>query len=436
MKQGFWINPDVFSQCIQSRIINDNTPYYIVNYKKGRLNSNDISQYGRYKSALFTYPEKRLLSIFPPKALPYDVFMEKISDRSVIWVNEVVDGLAVNLFFSDNAGQWSLATRYNKATENVYNMFLEGLTYEYERKVDNQPIQLTQPFFELLPKQYCYSFIIQHPEINNLPNRLLMNRATVYLVAVHELWGEQAIYIPASEYEQWRCFQNGVIEFPKRLKTPLPHDSLPKSLPDTFLPDDSLSDVSLSDTFLPDVSLSDTFLSDVSLSDVSLPKGCILTNMETGERTKILDPEYNLLKQHCLTPPHMIYQYLCLKRINKVDDFLLWHPHIKPMFRSVSKFYKAFINKVHRLYMDYYVFTPFRNENEKRQRYLYADKVVIFNEKRCKNNNTNEHHALFMNHIHIIHETVYLPSLIKITKPVIDHYMEQLPPNEVLLLLL
>jgi len=386
-----------------------------VNYKKGRLNRSDVSQYGRYKSALFTYPEKRLLSIFPPKALPYDVFMEKISDPSAIWINEVVDGLAVNLFFSNNAGQWLLATRYNKATENVYNMFLEGLTYEYDRKVDNQPIQLTQPFFELLPKQYCYSFIIQHPEINNLPNRLLMNRATVYLVAVHELWGEQAIYIPASEYEQWRCFQNGVIEFPKRLKTPLLDDSLPKSLSDTFL-----SDVSLSDTFLPN----------------SLLKGCILTNMETGERTKIPDPEYDLLKQHCLTPPHMIYQYLCLKRINKVDDFLLWHPHIKPMFRSVSKFYKAFINKVHRLYMDYYVFTPCRIENEKRQRYLYADKVVIFNEKRCKNNNTDEHHALFMNHIHIIHETVYLPSLLKITKPVIDYYMEQLPPNEVLLLLL
>ena len=144
--------------------------------------------------------------------------------------------------------------------------------------------------------------------------------------------------------------------------------------------------------------------------------GIMITNSITGERTTVKNRVYDTIRSSLINFPINHYQYLCLFRINKVDDFLLKYPSYTLAFSRFERHYKRFITNVHNSYYSYYVNKTGR-AGDISDKYLY--------------------------HIHKLHSEVYLPSLASsglnkttnrkvINKEAIREYFKQYEPHQLL----
>ena len=100
-----------------------------------------------YRSVIFSYPEKKILSFTPVKSIPSSTFMQKYPTiKDNIFINEYIEGVMIQLFYDFRVNCWTIATKgnigckygfYNK-NQNVcqnphqnqntfYNMFLDAL---------------------------------------------------------------------------------------------------------------------------------------------------------------------------------------------------------------------------------------------------------------------------------------------------------------------
>ena len=88
-----------------------NVSYSILNYDKDFLCDDDVSN-GYYRSLIVSFPENKLLVFSPQKSLKNEVFVEKYSTiNETIFMNEIIEGTMVNLFFDERVGQWEISTR-------------------------------------------------------------------------------------------------------------------------------------------------------------------------------------------------------------------------------------------------------------------------------------------------------------------------------------
>ena len=64
--------------------------------------------------------------------------------------------------------------------------------------------------------------------------------------------------------------------------------------------------------------------------------GVIIHNIQTGERTKIRNPIYEKVRNLRGNQPKLQYQYLCLRKEEKVEDYLKFFPENKSQFLEFS----------------------------------------------------------------------------------------------------
>lgn len=89
---------------------------------------------------------------------------EKLEDMSI--VNLYFTGSLIKIFYYDN--NWHIASSKNINASNTYwgskrsfkELFIDCIEISYDLRYDE--------FLEKLDKSYCYTYIIQHPEINNM----------------------------------------------------------------------------------------------------------------------------------------------------------------------------------------------------------------------------------------------------------------------------
>jgi hypothetical protein len=67
------------------------------------------------------------------------------------------------------------------------------------------------------------------------------------------------------------------------------------------------------------------------------------------------NPTYAEVRELRGNNPNLQYQYLCLRKIEKVDDFLKYFPQYKRIFYGFYKQYEEFITNTHQSYVKYYV---------------------------------------------------------------------------------
>lgn len=293
------------------------------------FNSDDMET-GNYNS-IITCPEtKKILCFSPPKSMEYNEFIEKnpeITDD--ILVNEIVEGTMLNLFYDPRISSWEIATRgavggnywyyrnqYSvgkyKTTKQITfrKMFLEVFSAQEGDDINNLA------FLEYLPKDYCYTFILQHP-VNHIIKTV--TSPVVYLVAVYHLIDNNVISIPPTVFEEWNCFLGvrGLIEFPTRFNEET-YDELQKY-------------------------------------DSSDYPGIMFYNLKTGDRTLKEYPKYTNIKELRGNNPNIQYHYLILRSSGKVDEFLSVFPCYKGLFYEFYKQYNNFIQHIHQCYISYYV---------------------------------------------------------------------------------
>jgi hypothetical protein len=364
-----------------------NVTYTILNYDNNFICDNDVSN-GYYRSLIVSSPENKLLAFSPQKSLKPDTFIEKYSAiDETIFMNEIIEGTMVNLFFDDRVRQWEISTRgavggsyfyyrnqYDmdsdkKKQNSFYQMFLEALGAG-----DNQSLNELS-LLQDMPKNYSYSFVLQHPD-NHIV--LPISKCSIYLVSVFELQeGNSVKYVSPLEYQYWDLFKNvnNVILFPKQYNYEN-YEQLKEE--------------------------------NCSIQTEFTNLGVMITNLETGERTAFKNPTYEEVKLLRGNNPNLQYQYLCLRKTGKIQDFLFYFPQYKKIFFRFYQEYENFVNNVHFSYLTYYV----------------QKQSVQISKK-------------YSPHIYKIHHELYLPSLqteepIIIKRRVVKEYFDNLEPREMI----
>lgn len=383
----YHVDAHVKSSVVNTKLYNKlNTSYLVLNYSKDVLCYDDSSN-SIYRSVIFSFPEKEVLCYSPPKSIKYDSFIEKYPEiNESIIVNEMIEGVMVNLFYDNRIQNWQIATKKSiggnychkqpgelETNITFIQMFLEAIKCSSTVKPFMTRLN-ANAVIELFPKQYCYSFVLQHPE-----NKIVLQikEPKIYLVGVYEFNENRVIEIPHNVYEEWPIFLNisDIIHFPRRFY---------------------------------ETSYTDLFDRYCSKYTNHLNPGIMLKNVLTGDRAKILNPVYSNRRKSIRINPNMHYQFLCLNRINKIDNFLKYYPVCKKIFKKFKNEYDGFITSIHRAYIMKYI---------EKTHIGISDKYLM--------------------HVDRIHKQKYLPYINATTKKKIDksivvEYVEKMEPGELL----
>ena len=334
----------------------NNHSYTILNNDASYITFDDI-ELRKYRSIVLDN-SGNILCFSPPNAIPLDNFKEKYPDDAPsegnsnplddVYANEIVEGTMINLFYDERSQAWEIGSRGAIGGNYWYfrtQYLLEEQDFEHcqtgwtePRKVSTQqqrtfrqmfmeamkaePQQdlTTLPILEYLPKNYCYSFVLQHPD-NHIV--LPIHEPHLFLVAVYEIVDKNtAKFVSPTVYETWSVFTDSVIEFPKRY--------------------DLITYQELEDKY-------------GSIHSDYASMGVMFTNIRTGDRASLSNPVYEDIKKLRGNNPNLQYQYFCLLRSGQVDKFLEYFPTYKKVFMQFGKQYQDFITSVHQSYFSYYV---------------------------------------------------------------------------------
>lgn len=345
--------------------------YRIINYKSISKNMDE------YRSVVFSLPENKVLCFSPPRSIRYEKFRDDNYDiEDQILVNDIIEGVMINLFYDKRTSSWEIATKsaiggnyffYGKIMNKTFRqMFLDVFCYGKKHNINDIA------FFENLSRNYCYSFVLQHPS-----NKIIepIQHKKLFLVAVYDIHDDNRVtYIPPTVYEEWSVFKNvdGIINFPKRYE----------------------------------FTNFKTLENDVNSAQNSpLFIGKMIHNIETGERSYLKNKSRINAQKN--TNAQYYYQYLCMCRTNKQMDFLSHYPQFNMQYKNFTKEYETFIDDVYTSYVDYYVLKTGQNINEK-----------------------------FLPHINKIHKTIFIPSIKhnrrRINKTSVKEYFNKMEPRELL----
>jgi len=295
--------------------------YQIINYDPNDLLYDNTE--GLYRSVILSEPEGELLSFCHPRSQVLQIFREKWPkiDASKMFINEMVEGTMIQLFWDSRIQSWEIATKGSVGGDNWFYRTKYPDIGE-QKTFRDMFFDVVSSFsaFEHFPKDHCYQFILQHPE-----NHIVLSIKTpaIYLVGVYRiLVGKQVLPILPTEYETWDICKTIPIQFPKRLYVES-YDEIIEQY--------------------------------CSIQSDYKTVGFMILHMETGERTVIENPVYKEVRELRGNHPNLQYQYLCLRRIEKVADFLSYFPQYKKMFYRFYKQYSEFLSAIHQSYLTYYI---------------------------------------------------------------------------------
>jgi len=181
-------------------------------------------------------------------------------------------------------------------------------------------------------------------------------------------------YIPNTEYENWSIIREieGIIHFPKKY---------------------DITDYDDIDT--------------LSVEN----DGFVLKDMYTGVISKILNPNTIIKRKMSTINPYYTFEYLCLRRINKVFEYNQIYQKTKNIRYDIHNEYERLVTILQQYYMNIHV---------------------------LKKNNMI--HSKYNQYVRLLHTRVYIPSIkkgnkIKITRNCVKEFLNMLNPSELLYLL-
>lgn len=367
------------------KYICDGIEYNIFNNKR----NNTEESCSMFRSVI-TNESNKILCFAPPTLLETDKFFEKYpisSTNDDLLINELIEGTMINLFYDERISSWEISTRSILKANNWYykmeynndhaydhykqktfrQMFLHQFTMDHKDNINET--------FKLFPKNFCYSFVLQHPD-----NHIVLNLITpkVYLVAVYELLENNKVkFISPTDYESWSCFQDF-----REQHSYFPH------FPSQYM--DKLSTNTIDEIVK------------------SVPMGIVLTNLKTGDRTMIINKLYEELKELRGNHVNLEYYYHVLRTQDmknnacQLPKFVHYFPRYSGLFNEFNSKYNNLIKMVQNYYYEYYI---------KKNKTQIAKKYFI--------------------HVAKLHHEVYIPLKKIITLNIVKEYFDNMTPKEV-----
>ena len=300
----------------------DTGMYSIIKYDKRGMGVTyeDYKTIGLLRSVVVN-EDGRIVCYSPPKSLYVTEALEKHFDANNImsglsdentnewYAEEFVEGTMINLFHSK--GVWEIATK-NTIGGNV-------LFYSPKNPKDEVEIRESDTFrnmffdtcakigfdYENLPKDVVYSFVLQHPK-----NRIVLPITTpaIYLIGVYRIYDDD------QKLEVIQHSRDGFLENIIKCE----NMKKPKTL--------SLNDRGADYTFK-------NFKKEyASMNSVYNMAGVVFYNMVTGQRMKLRNPTYEMVKNIRGNEQKLQLQYLtksnCLKWMHLLKYYLsIFHHH-------------------------------------------------------------------------------------------------------------
>ena len=288
--------------------------YTIVKYDKTTLSNFFISSYGLFRSVILD--NGTICSFSPPKSIPSDTFISQYQNKGEhIVAEDFVEGTMINVFYSHTHTKWDIATKSN----------IGGNTSFYKncksfREMFDDACRECQLFIDTLNPAFCYSFVLQHPD-----NRIVVpfNKPQLYLTDVYSITQEEMemrVY-PVSPHKVYDWGKTGVL-FPKTYEVASYADLVAK------------------------------YASPNTSYDIM---GVVIRNMDTLERCKLRNPIYEEVRHLKGNQAKLQYQYLYLRHMGKIPDFLKYYPENKKAFSTYRDHVHMFTNTLYQNYISCYI---------------------------------------------------------------------------------
>jgi len=321
----------------------DTGMYSIIKYDKQAfgLVQEDYETIGLLRSVVVD-DTGRIVAYSPPKCLSITEQREKsFNDNNIMtapsdsttneWcAEEFVEGTMINMFYSQTeaGGAWEIATKSTVGGNVVF--------YAPKNPKDTVEIRDKDTFrnmffetcaklgfkYEELPKEFMYTFVLQHPK-----NRIVLpiNDAAIYIIGVYSINNDTLDITQLSTagfVDKYGC---GVILKPKQL-------------------------------FADNYSI-EGFKSEYASMNASYnTMGVVFCNMVTGDRMKVRNPTYEMVKNLKGGEQKLQLQYLTLRHGGRVAEYLKTYPEYKGDFAVFRNQLHGFTRSLHQNYLDCFVF--------------------------------------------------------------------------------
>ena len=348
---------------IKNKNISLNNDIYLIKYDKSKLN--DINN-NLYRSLIMS--NSKILSFSPPKSVNFNTFTSE-NDCNECFAEDFIDGTMINLFYYND--MWQIATKscidgkvsyfvndYKNIQDNTFNtMFYECC--------NNANLNV-----ELLEKTFSYSFVFQHPK-----NRIVtpIVKTLLYCVRIYSFENNNIHEVPFDYfYKNYDCFKNTEVYLPNRYP----------------------------------ITSYDELLNYYGSQNTQYYCVGIMLYNKNGVRTKIRNPNYEIIRKLRGNHPKLQYQYLCLRKENKVREFLNYYPEYKKSFSEYKTKMHEFTNSLYTNYKECFIF-----KLKSLKLYDFQYKIHMFN-------------------IHKIYLEKLRPNNENISKQIIIDYVNELHPAQ------
>jgi hypothetical protein len=321
----------------------DTGMYSIIKYDKQAfvLTSEDYESMGLLRSVVVD-ETGRIVAYSPPKCVYLSEEREKVFNENNImsessdvvtndwYAEEFVEGTMINMFYSEKGGAWEIATKSTVGANVVF----------YAPKNPKETVEIREKdtfrnmFFETcakvgfkyeeLPREFMYSFVLQHPK-----NRIVMpiNSAAIYIIGVYSINNDtlDVTQLSSAGFVEKYGGEGGAILRPKQL-------------------------------FVDDYSVGGFKKEYASMNSSYNMMGVVFCNMLTGERMKVRNPMYEMVKNMKGVEQKLQLQYLTLRHGGRISDYLKAYPEYKGDFAVFRNQLHGFTRSLHQNYLDCFVF--------------------------------------------------------------------------------
>lgn len=338
--------------------------YSVITLDNAALPNTDLKN--RLYRSVIKNEAGNIVSIAPLKSLENADFALSFQHKDKIRVTEMIEGTMINLFYDGN--HWEIATKKSIGCDyHYFRTSYEG--FEAEQKTFRQMFYDAIGCTDLaefvakygFAEDHCYSFVLQHPA-NHIV--LPIKDPCAYLVSCFRLTSDVDMYKMVDVYNLSypvvpRCFNcySGPIE-------PLDHGFFDGKDKVDYIVGTAES------VYETDVlgGINAAIANPLNKHTVC---GLMITNLNNGFRTGFVNPVYMEVKLLRGNNPNLHYQYLVLRKTNKVTQFLDYFPQYIPMFKDFKGHFKTYVARLHTLYMNVHVLkiTKIEEVEDKRDKY-------------------------------------------------------------------
>ena len=283
--------------------------YTLIKYNKNALTASNVASLGNFRSVIFNHETGNIVCFAPPKSFYFELFQDKyiedVAEEKTITYEDYVEGTMINVFFD---GEWQIATRSVIGGKGVF--FKGGKTF---RQMFLECMNACSLEFDELNTEYCYSFVIQHPD-----NRIVskVREPKLFLCAVYKIDGHTVTEIDGRSEEIVTK-----VHVPKQYNFSCIQDAK-----------DSLTNVDKTPYYV---------------------QGVVMKY--NGMRTKIRNPNFEYVRKLRGNQPKSQFQYLSLRRTGKVSEYLKYYPEFAREFNEYRSQIHDFTSQLHTNYINCYV---------------------------------------------------------------------------------